>query len=422
VRAALLIALASAATLAFRPLQAQQAQLLAWGTVAADALDCKGDTLGGFGSAATYAGSPGHYYFAADGSSGSKHSDYRPRFHEGVVDVHGQGLSFELVRSVWFVDSAGEFFSSQHPTGDDTEVPRRKDGRRCLSPEAIAVAPDGSLYLAEELGPFLYQFDTGGRMLRCLKPPPYYLPRNQAGRVVFSAEEPVAAGRVPNRGFEGLALTLDGSRAVMILQSPLAQDGGRDGRFSRILVLDLTSGNPVAEYPYEMGPVGLLKLAYPREKVLKQNDLGACELAALRDGTFLVLERDNRGADGSESPSPAQHKRVYVVDLKGATNVLGHAGALNTVRDLVPVKKRSVLDLVSASSTKGAFSRAQLAEKWEGMALAPGRDQSHPLLLLASDNDFRTPTLHIGGNTIPNRHMERPQPTQLLLFELNLAR
>jgi len=111
-----------------------------------------------------------------------------------------------------------------------------------------------------------------------------------------------------------------------------------------------------------------------------------------------------------------------VVDLKGATNVLGHAGALNTIRDLVPVKKRSVLDLVSASSTKGAFSRAQLAEKWEGMALAPGRDQSHPLLLLASDNDFRTPTLHIGGNTIANRHVERPQPTQLLLFELNLAR
>jgi hypothetical protein len=52
-------------------------------------------------------------------------------------------------------------------------------------------------------------------------------------------------GRVANKGAEGLAITPDGRTLVVALQSALIQDGGTgtNGAFTRIVTIDIPSGN-----------------------------------------------------------------------------------------------------------------------------------------------------------------------------------
>jgi hypothetical protein len=50
------------------------------------------------------------------------------------------------------------------------------------------------------------------------------------------------SGRVSNKGLEGLAIAPDGNTLYGAMQSPLAQDGGTNGAFTRIVALDLATG------------------------------------------------------------------------------------------------------------------------------------------------------------------------------------
>lgn len=79
-----------------------------------------------------------------------------------------------------------------------------------LDPEAIRVSNDGkSVFVSDEYGPYIYQFDraTGQRI------DSFALPANLAVRNL-SAQGALAAkgitGRVANKGMEGLAITPDG--------------------------------------------------------------------------------------------------------------------------------------------------------------------------------------------------------------------
>jgi hypothetical protein len=112
---------------------------------------------------------------------------------------------------------------------------------------------------------------------------------------------------------------------------------------------------------------------------------GVCEILAINDHEFLVVERDNR----SNLQVPAQAptlKVIYKIDLDGATDVSDvdelPAGALPA--SIVPVQKELFIDLLHP-----AFNLVPtIAEKIEGLAWGPDLPDGRHLLYVASDNDL----------------------------------
>ena len=51
-------------------------------------------------------------------------------------------------------------------------------------------------------------------------------------------------------------------------------------------------------------------------------NLSTNDLVALGDHEFLVLERDNLGRDGSNKPPAAKYKALWIINTRGATNLI----------------------------------------------------------------------------------------------------
>src|SRR5581483_8053918 len=93
------------------------------------------------------------------------------------------------------------------------------------------------------------------------------------------------SGRVANKGMEGLAITPDGRTLIGGMQSPLIQDGGTSGRFTRIITIDRHSG-ATHQYAYPLTNIGTAKKPkYPT----------VSDILAINDHELLVDERDGNG-------------------------------------------------------------------------------------------------------------------------------
>ena len=110
--------------------------------------------------------------------------------------------------------------------------------------------------------------------------------------------------RRPNRGFEGVTLLPDGKTLVAVLESPLdnPKETGRASKVTRLFAFDTQSGRS-------------RQYLYVQDAVDDHNS----DLVAISQTELLVLERD-AGMPGDTS-HPAAIKRVYRVDLTGATDV-----------------------------------------------------------------------------------------------------
>ena len=94
------------------------------------------------------------------------------------------------------------------------------------------------------------------------------------------------AGRVANKGMEGLAITPDGKVLVGFMQSPLLQDGGDGGRSNRVVTIDVAT-HAIKQYAYDNRVGG--------------KNYNSSEIFALNDHQFLVLERDGKGLENGSS-------------------------------------------------------------------------------------------------------------------------
>ena len=93
----------------------------------------------------------------------------------------------------------------------------------------------------------------------------------------------LTAGREPNRGFEGLAISPDGKYAYAMLQNGTITDGWTSsarGKYTRIVKFDVVTGEAVAQYAYELESTA--------------QGRGISSIVALGDDKFLVLERQRR--------------------------------------------------------------------------------------------------------------------------------
>jgi hypothetical protein len=242
-----------------------------------------------------------------------------------------------------------------------------------LDPEGVRVSPDGrSLFVSDEYGPYVYQFDRAtGLRIRT-----FTLPANLAvanpGPTTNSETAANTIGRVANKGMEGLAITPDGARLVGIMQAPLLQDSSGN---IRIVVIDILTGE-VKEYAYKL-----------------TTGSGVSEILALNSHEFLVDERDGKGlGDGTA----AVQKRLYRIDLDqviGTHEVDAKSGDLSADAfggSTPALVKTEFLNLVSALGAKG-ITAANVPSKIEGLAFGSdvliGGVTNHTLYV-ANDNDF----------------------------------
>lgn len=188
------------------------------------------------------------------------------------------------------------------------------EGERTLVP-ATATAPAANRII----NPFVREIRPDGTHVREYTLPPIFQ---------TSAQE---VGPRGNAVFECLAFTPDQSKAVVIAEGPLFQDGSTPtltaGALSRITVFDRASGLASAQY------------AYPIDQV-----------------------------------------RLYEIDISKATNVLATTTSLPAANP-VAVTKRLVLDFETLKSQLGGL--ANLEGLTFGPKLASGRNS---LVVVADDN------------------------------------
>jgi hypothetical protein len=241
-----------------------------------------------------------------------------------------------------------------------------------FDPEAVRVSRDGqSLFVSDEYGPYVYQFNRAtGERIRT-----FAVPANLAvttlGPTTTAEDKPNnSSGRVANKGMEGLAITPDGKTLVGIVQAPALQD---KNKYLRIVTFDIASGQATHEYAYQL-----------------TSGSGVSDLVAINDHEFLVDERDGAGlGDGTA----AVVKQVFKIDIAGATDVMNEPSLSTTTmagKQAVTKSAQPVVDLVTLLKDAGIPSAA-IPAKIEGLAFGPDlvfNATDYRTLYIANDNDF----------------------------------
>jgi hypothetical protein len=366
-----------------------------------DASNCIDNrTLGAFGSCLAYTGHDNVFVAVNDRGpfDGRTNVPYDDRIQFFLFELNTSAafpnITTSLLATRFLRNEAGTRFvgsSSAFDLVDPLATLR-------LDPEGVRISREGTCFISDEYGPYLFEFDRQGNILRRLAIPAKFLIANPSGAVDSSGTSlelyPAnnSSGRQANRGMEGLAITPDGSRLVGIMQSALIQDNGlnsntppgRVGLNNRILTYDLAT-NETHEYVYTLDGIN--------------QGRGVNEILAINNDEFLVLERDNRSMLPTP-PGAAQLpnlKRIYKISLVtgGPTDVsnvasLPATGSQLAPAGIVPVTKTLFLDLLSpayqVSSTQTI--RDVIAEKPEGLAWGPDLPDGRHVLYVITDNDL----------------------------------
>jgi hypothetical protein len=330
-------------------------------------------------------------------------------------------LETTLADTIRLTDAGGEPLTSLDPTdvraaaGGFPPLPQAANGRVSLDAEALVRLADGTFFMADEYGPYIYRFSAEGRMLSAIRPPDAFIPRRD-GRDSFSSNNPPAGGERPvplqpqtgrwnNQGFEGLALTPDGRHLAAILQSATRQDSGAtwdERAMARMVVYDIADPEKPVLVREHVVPLPIYAGADGKEHVAAQS-----EFLALDATRFLLLCRDGDAGFALKS-AMSRFRRAMLVDVTEATNIADSAyDGLTPVAPngvlaagVVPARLSPLVD-INDQAMLSRFGlrngepndRDNLSEKWESMGLVPLRDAANPrdvLLIVANDNDFIT--------------------------------
>ena len=353
--------------------------------------------LNGFGSAMAYTGFENRYLLLPDrgpnkieykgGEAVDNTTSYPSRFQTFDITVvqdagrpTGWRVDMKHVATTLLKNGAGDQY-----VGISTALAAPGQLNRRLDPEGFRVAPDGSVWLSDEYGPYILHFDQAGREIGAVAAPEGFTIARPAANAKLEMQSNTI-GRVTNRGAEGLAITPDGRHMAVIMQSPLIQDGGLKGLNSRIMVYDLQD-----------------KAAKPRQFIYPLDDtkLAVSEILAVDNTRFLVDERDG-------VPGATGRKLLYLVDIAQSPaptelTAAGYGGVASKTlpetglpQDVVALRKTLLADignLLNAAERegKGVYANARgLPDKIEGYAWGPDLPNGDHLLLACNDNDFET--------------------------------
>ncbi|KAK8179915.1 esterase-like activity of phytase-domain-containing protein [Phyllosticta capitalensis] len=460
--------------------------LAGFGSLPSSARDKYGDTLGSIGSAVALA--PGSWAWSASsqrytgvlwaapdrGWNTNGTLNYAPRIHKFALSfcpnasaspLHPAppNLVLEYLDSILYTapdgapltgldaDAAGAATFAGFPdlpvatyTGDGFGREGPGGRRVALDAEGLVVNADGSFWVSDEYGPYIYKFSAGGEMLEAIRPPDAYIPTRNGSESFSAASPPIfapsalphptdpTAGRSNNQGFEGLTLSPSGRILSALLQSALVQDGGASkstARHARLVQYDVSVSPPllIAEYVVALP---LYDNADGKERVAAQS-----AILALSATQFLVLARDS-GAGRAQAASRSRYRQLDVFDVGDATNILdlpdandvdAAGGAAALYCPWLDFNVESELARFGLRNGRGDDA-GLLDEKWEGVVVLPvlegARTQSEPAeakpepepedgkpepdnekgvdeegeyyILAVSDNDFITQDGHMG--------------------------
>jgi hypothetical protein len=417
--------------------------LVAAGRLPADLRDKFGETFGsGSGLAADLTswtrgpdGYRGTFYLLPDrGYNVSGTSDYRARLNKLTVvlkppaaalpaNARQRTLELTLADTVLLTDAAGTPLTGLDPLADGIRpaaggfppLPQAATGALSIDAEAVVRLDDGSFYISDEYGPYIYRFAADGRMISAIRPPEAFVPKRN-GADSFSSNNPGAgaatpkpanpeSGRQNNQGFEGLALTPDGKYLVALLQSATRQDGGtapETRQNTRMLYYDITDRDRPKLVREHVVPLPFYTNTDGKRRVAAQS-----EILALDDTRFLMITRDSGNGYGLEGVT-SLYRTIELLDTSNATDIAGMkyddgvslspAGKL--VDGIVPATLTTFIN-INDNAQLNKFGlhngepndRNNLYEKWEGLALVPALDPANPhdfFLFVSNDNDFIT--------------------------------
>ncbi|WP_438617185.1 esterase-like activity of phytase family protein [Oryzifoliimicrobium ureilyticus] len=417
--------------------------LVAVGRIPANQRDALGET---FGSGSALAidqkswvrdgqGYKGIIYLLPDrGYNVEGTTDYKARVNK--LDVHlmpvapkekptdGQeqnGVSASLSGLVLLTDDEGQNMTGLDPDGVRQEsgemppLPLAANGKISIDAEGIVLMPDGTMFISDEYGPYIYRFSGEGKLLSATQPPKALLPMRK-GQLNFSSNNPGPGGAAPdpkdpetgrqnNQGLEGLSMTPDGKYLIALLQSATRQDGGDSASTrhnTRALVYDAADPAHLKLVHEYVVPLPVFKDTEGKTKVAAQS-----EILALSDQSFLMLARDSNAGYGVKGAT-SLYRKIDLVDLSKATDIAG-----SDFDGQKPVAPKGVVDPTVKTATVTPFidlndnadlgrfglhngephDRNDLSEKWESMGIASALDPAAPddyFLFVGNDNDFLT--------------------------------
>ena len=467
-------------------------ELAGYGFTPSNARDKFGDTAGGIGSSAaidirtwqkkgdTYTGVL--YALPDRGWNTEGTLNFQPRYHKfGITftpntsataaNPSPPNLKLNYLDTIRFSenntpfsgldpDAAGPYLTfgqtslpSSHYTGNGFGGSGPGGNRPDLDSEGIVLNPDGSTWVSDEYGAYIYHFSPTGQLLSTIAPPPAVIPRRN-GTVSFSAASPPrydpnititpknpVSGRSNNQGLEGLTASADGKSLWALMQSALTQEGGTTDtgrRYARLFKYDIS--NPSK-------PIYAAEYIVPLPKFQNQNSktriAAQSEIKFISDTQFLILARDS-GAGHGQDRSQSLYRHADVFDISAATNIKGQTfdcatcaiadvnGTLKAglaVAEYCPFLDFNVNDQLARFGLHngGEQDSGLLNEKWESFALVPvnpkagggggnwgdwsdgsgggnggkQQDSDEYFLFSLSDNDFVTQDGYMNGGQLP---------------------
>ncbi len=328
----------------------------------------------GFFSDLYYDRNRNEWWGVSDRGPGGGVLSYDTRMQRFTIDVDGTTgaiSNFQVLQTVLFKSQGVPLNGLAPGTGSPETLGNSFD------PEGIVVVPQtGNFLISDEYGPSLLEFDRSGNLLRRFTVPANLVPQVAGSPNYRSTPPTLTAGREPNRGFEGLAISPDGKFAYAMLQNGTITDGwapGTRGVYTRIVKFDVGTGTAVGQYAYPLASSG--------------QGRGISGIVALGNDEFLVLERNNRGI-GVGATLGSADKNIFQISLTGACDVtavnLPSSGGLPP--GCSPVTKSGQLIDLDANTLAALGNKAP--EKMEGFAIGPQLMNGLYVLLMGTDNDY----------------------------------
>jgi hypothetical protein len=323
-------------------------------------------------------------------------------------------------------------------SGNLPPLPQAPNGKISIDDEGVVYPGDGTMWVSDEYGPYVYHYTASGKLIGAIRPPEAFVPKRLSNGVPvdnFSANSPPqgqsyntgnpVSGRQNNQGMEGLAISPDHKTLFVLMQSALIQDLDATSsttikntrRNARMLAFDISGATPTvkAEYVVQLPLYGAGLTA------------AQSELKALNDHQFLVLARDSGNGHGAGTGA-SLYRSVDLIDISGATNIANAATGTDydnpdpVTKTFTPVAPKGVLNasIIPAAYQKFVdindatqlakfglhnglpYDQNDLDEKWESIAVLPAFDKQNPndyFLVVATDNDFITQDGHMLGQT-----------------------
>ncbi|AFZ49482.1 phytase [Dactylococcopsis salina] len=315
--------------------------------------------IGGL-SGLVYDAANGVYYAISD-DRGSETSN--SRFYTLEINVENGDITFTDVTTL--LDADGNPFASGS-----------------IDPEGIALSDNNTLYISSEgdasqqIPPFVNEFSLDGEQISELPVDEKYTPNAEG-----------TFGIRNNLAFESATISPDGRFLYTATENALAQDSPpatpENESISRIIKYDLTTGEVVAEFGYNVAAVP--DVPNPTDGLATN---GLVELLAVdNNGTLLALER-------AFSQGVGNTVKLYEVKTQGALDVSSEADLFREepfTDDGETVEAAPFVIDPAVIKTELLDLEADLGiapDNLEALAFGPTLEDGRQSLIIASDNNF----------------------------------